>query len=183
MGMDESPRLEDVLKEYLALANNRNAVLRKEAEEREAQRKKEQEEIKRRYECEVKELALELEKTVNGEYAPVLTRILKAKDANALVLGSFVVTPVAAKQYNCTYGLCLRFESDRADEMKLHFYASGDDMPLGQDRMKPGDLLAMVKIDNGTNPRLALTAWYYKKALTHAVLKEIENLRKAEVAQ
>jgi hypothetical protein len=183
MGMDESPRLEDVLKQYVALADNRDAVLRKEAEEEAAERKKEQEERKRMYEREVKELSLELEKTVNGEYAPVLTKILKGKN-DVYLLGEFDVERHDSAPLTFTYGICLKFENDTTNELKIHFYAKP--MQTGcktQDRMTPEDFLARVKMDNGTGPKLALTAWYYKKALTHAVLKEIENLRKAAGVQ
>jgi hypothetical protein len=187
MGMDDRPQLEYLLKEYAALANDRDAVLRKEAEEREAQRKKEQEAEKRRYEQEVADLSLELGKTVNGEYAPTLTRLLKAKDNNALHLGNFIAERHGANahSYNYGYGISLKYEdcSCDNDKLKIHFYTSHPDGQPIRDRMTPADLLAMVRIETLTDTKLALTAYQYRDDLTKAVAKEIENLRKAEVPQ
>jgi len=171
MGMDDSPQLEDLLKEYTALANERKKqqIEKKQAAAETANQEKTEKMCA--YEASKGELASVLHETTDGDYAPTLIRILKDQPTSALHLGTFtrVQHGATTQQYTYTYGI-------GTNEGAVAFYV--DD---GHNKTYPHELeemLSLVTVRGIDNlPKLVLTAKQYKEDLTGAVNVALTKLR------
>ncbi len=184
MGMDDTPQLEDLLKEYVAFADKR-AQEKLEKERVEAERLRQEKEGKiRTYETAKAELATVLDATANGSYSQPLTRILKDIPTKSMDIGIITreqqLAPATNTTYNKKYGI--RLNNQTEGKGPIIFYA-GESSCCTKD-MCILELLEYVTVCGSDHPpKLLLTAEQHKNNLTNAVAGALKELKKSEGAQ
>ncbi len=175
MGMDDSPQLEDLLKEYVAISNKREQE-KLEKERAEAERLRQEKDGKMHaYEEAKAELVAELEATVNGSYSQSLIRILKDQPDKKLHVGTFTREHHGAttQTYDHKYGICSGMSDDAGPVI---FYL--DKLNCSINTMSTSELLEFATVRGRDDlPKLVLTARQYKEDLTGAVKVALNKLR------